>query len=142
MKNMKGKFRPQNPKKYSGNPTNIVYRSKWELDMMLYFDKNIDIIEWGSEEIVIPYISPLDNKMHRYFPDFIIKTKSKQIIIIEVKPFNQTRAPAVSAKKTNSFISEVTTWVVNEAKWKAALQYCKDRGYTFQILTEKEIYGK
>lgn len=139
---MKGKFRPQNPKKYSGNPTNIVYRSKWELDMMLYFDKNIDIIEWGSEEIVIPYISPLDNKMHRYFPDFIIKTKSKQIIIIEVKPFNQTRAPAVSAKKTNSFISEVTTWVVNEAKWKAALQYCKDRGYTFQILTEKEIYGK
>jgi hypothetical protein len=139
---MKGKFQPKNPQKYLGNPTNIIYRSKWELDMMIYFDKNTEIVGWASEELIIPYRSPVDNRIHRYFPDFVIKNKQNQTIVVEVKPYQQTLQPVAPKKKTKAFINEAVTYAVNQAKWKAAEEYCKDRGYRFQILTEKEIYGK
>jgi hypothetical protein len=139
---MKGKFQPKNPSKYLGNPTNIIYRSKWELDLMIYFDKNDDIVGWGSEELIVPYRSPADNKIHRYFPDFIVKNKKNQTIVIEVKPYQQTQQPKAPKQKNKAFVNEVLTYAINQAKWKAADDYCKDRGYRFQILTEKEIYGK
>jgi len=139
---MKGKFQPKNPSKYLGNPTNIIYRSKWELDLMIYFDKNDDIVGWGSEELIVPYRSPADNKIHRYFPDFIVKNKKNQTIVIEVKPYQQTQQPKAPKQKNKEFVNEVLTYAINQAKWKAADDYCKDRGYRFQILTEKEIYGK
>jgi len=137
-----GKFTPKHPEKYLGNPTNIVFRSKWELDLMMYLDNNTDIIGWGSEELVIPYRSPLDGKMHRYFPDIIVKTKNKETILIEVKPFDQVKEPVVPRKKTQRFLNEAATYVVNQAKWKAAQEYCADRKWKFQIITEKELYGK
>ena len=74
---LKGRFKPRYPKKYLGNPTNIIYRSSWELKAMNYFDRNINIIEWSSEEIPIPYKSPIDGRWHRYFPDFYIKVNEK-----------------------------------------------------------------
>jgi hypothetical protein len=72
MSKYKGFFKPKNPDKYMGNPTNIIYRSSWELKLMIRLDEDPSIISWGSEEVVIPYRSPIDNRIHRYFVDFIV----------------------------------------------------------------------
>jgi len=70
----KGLYKPNNPKKYVGDSRNIQYRSSWEKRFMIYCDKNPDIVAWASEEMFVPYKNPVDNKIHRYFPDFIVKT--------------------------------------------------------------------
>jgi hypothetical protein len=146
MKYYKGRFSPKNPQKYIGDPTNIIYRSLWELRVMRYLDDNSNVLEWKSEEIAIPYVSPVDNRYHRYFPDFIIKVKTPdgktQTMMIEVKPKNQTKEPTKKKKITKQYINEVTTWGVNQSKWKAAEEYCLDRGWKFKILTEDEIFNK
>lgn len=142
-KSYQGYFKPKNPQKYKGDPTNIVYRSSWELKLMMYLDSHKDIITWGSEEIIIHYRSPIDNKIHRYFPDFIVtkinKEGKKETALIEVKPLAQTKPPKKQEKVTRKYITEVTTWGINEAKWKAAGEYCKDRGWSFHIFTELEL---
>lgn len=139
----KGRFSPKNPKKYKGNPSNIIYRSLWELKLMRYLDDHPDVLAWGSEEIVIPYRSPIDGKLHRYFPDFIVKKKNKDgstsTILIEVKPRAQTIEPKVQKKASKRYVNEVVTWGVNQAKWKAAESFCKDRNWRFQLMTEKEL---
>ena len=139
----KGKFRPSEPKKYKGDPTNIVYRSLWELKFMRYCDNNKRIVKWSSEEIVIPYKSPLDNRLHRYFPDFYIKYKdvTGKIIekVVEIKPANQVKEPKKQKTRTKKYVNEVITYAKNQAKWVAAEEFCKDRRWQFQILTEKEL---
>jgi hypothetical protein len=139
----KGRFKPKHPEKYVGDPTNIIYRSLWELRVMRHFDQHSSVLKWGSEEIIIPYVSPVDNRMHRYFPDFYVKTIGTDgkinTTIIEVKPAVQTREPKKQEKRTRKYITEVLTWGVNQAKWKAAEEYCKDRKWTFKIMTEKDI---
>lgn len=138
-----GYFKPKNPHKYKGDPTNIIYRSSWELKLMKYLDERKDVVKWGSEEIVIPYRSPIDGRVHRYFPDFLVTKINKDGIqetaLIEVKPKSQTQPPKRQNKITKRYLTEVKTWGVNEAKWRAALEYCKDRGWTFHIFTEKEL---
>lgn len=138
-----GKFSPKNPQKYRGDFTNIVYRSTWECRVMTWLDNNEGIIEWGSEEVVIPYRSPVDNRVHRYFPDFYVKVKQKddtmRVMILEVKPARQTKPPEKKKKVTKQYIQEVVTWGVNEAKWKAATEFCLDRGWTFKVLTEHDL---
>ena len=118
-----GKFKPKNYKKYKGDPTKIFYRSLWERKFMVYCDNNDAVIEWGSEEIIIPYRSPIDKKVHRYFPDFYIKyvnSKGQAIReIIEVKPKSQTLPPKEQKRRTQKFLREVATYPVNQAKWKA-----------------------
>ena len=139
----KGRYQPNNPLKYKGNFRNIIYRSLWELKFMKYCDSNQNILEWGSEEFCLPYRSPLDNKVHRYFPDFYIKVKEStgkiKKYIIEVKPQRQCIEPKPQKKKTRTYIYEVREFAKNQAKWKAAEEYCLDRGYEFKILTEKEL---
>jgi len=139
----KGYFKPKNPKKYRGNPTNIIYRSGWELKLMMYLDNHKDVINWSSEEIIIPYVSPIDGRVHRYYPDFLVTKINKQGIketsIIEVKPKKQTKPPAKQEKLTKAYITEVKAWGINEAKWKAALEFCREKGWSFQIFTEKEL---
>lgn len=139
----KGKFQPSYPRKYKGDPTNIIYRSLWERKFMMYCDLNENIIEWGSEEIALPYRSPLDNKIHRYFPDFYIKVKenngSLKRYLIEIKPKKQTVEPKVQKRKTKSYIYEVTEYAKNQAKWRAAEEFCKDRMWEFKVLTEDEL---
>ena len=139
----KGRYRPNNPLKYKGDYKNIIYRSLWELKFMKYCDSNQNILEWGSEEFCLPYRSPLDNKVHRYFPDFYIKVKEStgkiKKYIIEVKPQRQCIEPKPQKKKTRTYIYEVREYAKNQAKWKAAEEYCLDRGYEFKILTEKEL---
>lgn len=139
----KGSFKPNNPQKYKGNPSNIIYRSRWELMLMQKFDSHPDVLEWSSEEIIIPYISPMDNKIHRYFPDFYIKRKGidglVESILIEVKPFNQTKPPKILEKPNRRYLQEVSQWGINSSKWKYAEAYCKDRGWKFIIITEKDL---
>jgi hypothetical protein len=139
----KGKYQPSNPKKYKGDPTNIIYRSLWERKFMVYCDTNENILEWFSEEIAVPYRSPIDNKIHRYFPDFYIKVKEStgQIkkYLIEIKPKKQTIEPIPQKRKTKGYIYEVYEYAKNQAKWKAAQEFCEDRQWEFKLLTETEL---
>ena len=139
----KGFFRPKNPTKYKGDPTNIIYRSSWEVKLMSYLDAHPDVVQWASEELVIPYRSPLDDKVHRYFPDFWVKKRtqdgSMEVVVIEVKPLKQVMEPVPSKKVTKQYLREVATWAVNQAKWKAATTYCEDRNWKFMTMTEREL---
>jgi hypothetical protein len=138
-----GRFTPKNPQKYRGDFRNIIYRSSWECRVMNWLDSNENILEWGSEELVIPYKSPVDGKVHRYFPDFHVKVKQKddtiRMMVLEVKPHKQTVEPVKKTRVTKQYITEVVTYGINQAKWKAAEEYCADRGWTFKVLTEYDL---
>lgn len=139
----KGRFTPKNPEKYMGDVTNIIYRSSWELKLLNFLDKHPSIIRYNSEETIIPYVSPVDNRIHRYFPDFLVKKKGKDgkisTAIIEVKPASQTIPPMKQKTINKRYINEVMTYGVNQAKWNSAKKYCEDRGWEFLIFTEKEL---
>ena len=139
-------YRPSYPKKYKGDPNNIICRSTWERKFCRYCDLNENIISWASEEFFISYVSPLDNKVHRYFPDYLIKVREQngetKTYLIEVKPKKQTKPPVKKSRATKSFIYETKTYAVNQAKWKAAKEWCDDRKIEFKIITEEELYNK
>lgn len=143
MMTYKGKYKPTNWKKYKGDPTNIIYRSLWERKFMYYCDNNPNIIEWNSEEIAIPYKSPIDNRWHRYFPDFYIKVKNSdgtiQSYLVEVKPKAQVNGPKPQKSMSKKYLYEVTTYAKNQAKWEAARNFCEDRAWIFKIITEDEL---
>ena len=139
----KGRYKPKHPEKYIGNPTNIIYRSLLERRFMVYCDKSNSILEWGSEEVIVPYKSPIDNRMHRYFVDFIVKLKNKdgikETLLIEVKPKKQCSAPKKPKKKTRKYITEVKNWGITSAKWKAATEYAENKGWRFIIMTDETL---
>ena len=140
----KGVFKPSNPRKYKGDHTNIIYRSLWERKFMRYCDLNESVYQWQSEEFAIPYKSPLDNRYHRYFPDFFVKyidsTGKRRIMVIEIKPAKEVKMPPKNPKKrTKAWVRSIELWAVNQAKWKAAEEFCADRNYEFKIMTEKEL---
>ena len=142
-----GRFTPQNPEKYKGDARNIIYRSSWEVDFMRWCDRNENILEWGSEEFFINYLDPTSNKVRRYYPDFIIKVQesdgSIKKYIIEVKPERQTKPPTQSPnKRRKTYITEALTYEKNLAKWKAAKEFCDDRGIIFKIITESHLGRK
>ena len=139
---IKSRYKPQYPKKYKGDASNIICRSSWERKFCSWCDSNENILEWGSEEFWIPYRAP-DGKVRRYFPDFIMKVKEQtgeiKTYVIEVKPAKQTRRPKPRKKVTKSYLYECKTYEVNQAKWKAAREWCDDRKVEFKIITEKEL---
>ena len=137
----KGWFTPRNPQKYKGDATNIVYRSSWELRVMKYLDDNPAVVWWASEELFIPYKSPIDQKVHRYFPDFIARIRQasgETTVVMEVKPFKQTQKP-IQKRRTQKFLQEAATYAINQEKWRAADLFCKEHGWQFKIITEKEL---
>lgn len=139
-----GKYRPHNPQKYGGDPSNIVYRSSYELKFMQYCDLTESVNSWKSEEFFIPYRSPIDNKYHRYFPDFFVKYKDKdgnnRTLVVEIKPAKDLKMPETNPKRrTKSWAYSVKMWVVNQAKWESCREYCKDRGWEFKVFTEREL---
>lgn len=140
---LQGYFKPRNPEKYLGDPTNIVYRSSWELKVLLHLDAHPDVIAWSSEEVQIPYISPIDGKRHTYFPDFLVQKKNAQGIIetdlVEIKPKKQMSPPKKPKKITKAFLNEVEAWGKNSAKWVAAEEYCRQRGWKFYVLNEDHL---
>tara|TARA_R110000787_G_scaffold118311_2_gene229137 strand:- start:64 stop:501 length:438 start_codon:yes stop_codon:yes gene_type:complete len=139
-----GKYSPKNPIKYKGDPTNIVFRSSWELKAMKYFDLNENVLKWQSEELAVPYKSPIDGRWHRYFPDFLIEVRTKEKLIethmVEVKPYAQTMEPKVKSRKTKRYITEVKNWGINSYKWKYARSFCEKRKWKFTIVTEKDLF--
>ena len=141
----KGRFNISNPSKYKGDPQRIIYRSLWERKFMVYCDTNDAILEWGSEEYIIPYLSPWDGRIHRYFPDFYIKVQqhdgSSKKYIIEVKPKKQCQPPIPpeTKKKTKRWKKEMRAWGINSAKWKYATEWCEQNGMEFKILNEDHL---
>jgi hypothetical protein len=139
----KSKYKPSSPEKYKGDPNNIICRSSWERKFCRYCDTNQNILEWGSEEMCLPYRSPVDNHYHKYFPDFYIKVREPngkiKKYIIEIKPLKQTIEPKVQKRKTKGYIYEVVEYAKNQAKWEAAREWCADHGYEFKVLTENEL---
>ena len=141
---LKGKYKPRNPQKYKGNPTNIIYRSSWERSFMKWVDLNESVEQWQSEEKCVWYYDPCTKKKRRYFPDFIIYYKDKKGVhkteMIEIKPHRQVVGPNPHPKRrTKAWMNEVRTFITNRAKWDAACVYCEDRGWSFRIITEKEL---
>ena len=138
----KGWFTPKHRSKYKGDSENVVYRSSWELRVMKWLDENPSVIWWASEELIIKYRSPIDQKIHRYFPDFIVRLKQKNgtesTVVIEIKPQKQTVKP-VQKRKTKRYLQEAATYAVNQEKWRAADLFCKEHGWQFKVLTEKDI---
>ena len=131
------------PEKYKGNKNQICWRSSWECKMMKFLDYNPNVVEWSSEETVIPYQNPLTGRVSRYFVDFYAKMKDKngeiKKFLIEVKPHSQTIPPVQKNRKTRSLIYQQAEYVKNQAKWKSAVEYCSKRNMNFVILTEKQL---
>lgn len=139
-----GFFRPKNPQKYKGDPNRIVYRSGWELSVFVHLDKHPDVVQWASEEIVVPYTNPFDQNLHRYFPDLLVWIRQKdgsiKTFMYEIKPQSQSKPPKViEGKKNKKYLNEVYTWGINQAKWNAARYFCAKRGWEFKVLTEKDL---
>lgn len=141
-----GFFTPKFPGKYIGNAKNIVFRSGWEYRVMRYLDENTTILKWGSEELPIPYVSPLDNRIHHYYVDFYVEARGKdgQIrkMLLEVKPKAQTMPPEKPKRRTKRYLMEVATYGINQAKWEAANEFCLDHGWEFRLITESELFPK
>lgn len=143
-KYLQGKYKVKNPEKYEGNHSQIFYRSSWELKYFNWVDTNPSVVKWSSEEIIVPYVCPTDGRAHRYFPDSKIQIRGKDgtlhTWLVEIKPASQTVPPKPRAKNNNKrFLIEAGTYIKNKSKWLAAEQFCKDRGWSFIILTEKEL---
>jgi len=139
-----GFYKPLNREKYEGNPCNIIYRSSWELKLFTWLDNNKNVISWNSEEIIVPYLSPKDGKIHRYFPDCKAKMKTNNGIktyLIEVKPQSQLEPPKKRKKVTKGYMNEALTYAINMAKFEAAQEYCKKRGWLWTTLNEQELFG-
>ena len=141
---IKSIYKPSNPSNYQDNANNIICRSSWERKFCYYCDHNPDIISWSSEEFCVNYISPVDNRVHRYFPDYLIKVKEPsgniKTYVIEVKPKKQTVAPKKKSRVTKTYLNECKTYAVNQAKWRAAEEWCKDRLIEFKIITEEDLF--
>ena len=139
-----GRYLPEHPEKYKGDSKNIIYRSLWERKFMRYCDLTESVNEWQSEEFWIPYPHPIDKRVHRYFPDFFIKYKDRsgkiRTMVVEIKPKRQVERPNQNPKrKTQAWQNSVKTWMINQAKWKAAKEFCADRNYEFKIMTEDDL---
>ena len=143
MASMKGVYKPSNPKKYIGDPNNIVYRSGWERTFMKYLDDRESVIRWASEEISVPYYNPMKKRVAKYFPDFYVEYKKKEggvkKCLIEIKPLRECSPPKSTRRTKNVMIAE-SLYAQNQAKWAACREFCLDNGLEFRILTEKDLF--
>lgn len=137
----RGKFEPKNKSKYIGDVSNIVARSSWEYKALKWCDENPAILFYGSEEKIIPYVSPFDNKSHKYYVDLVIRYKTKsgteKVALIEIKPFSQTQKPKKPKRQSKYYLEECKTYVINTVKWQAAVKYCKEKNIDFVLWTDK-----
>jgi|LakMenE01Jun11ns_1017448.scaffolds.fasta_scaffold9940116_4 hypothetical protein len=137
-----GIFKPKNLKKYIGQQP-IRYLSAWELKFFRWADENSNVVEWASESVIIPYVSPMDHKVHRYYTDGVVAVREGDGVIrkyiIEIKPSAQTVLPVKGKKRMSTMVYETARYAQNQAKWEAAKKWCDKHGYKFLILTEKEL---
>ena len=138
MASYKGRYKVKNPKKYEGDPTSVIYRSLWERNAFRWCDEATSVKSWSSEEVVIPYYYEVDKKYHRYFMDLKIVLESGKTILVEIKPFKETKPPTGN-RRTKRYITEGFTYIKTQNKWEAAAAYASDRGWDCQIWTEQEL---
>lgn len=135
---MKGLFRPKNPAKYLGDATKIIFRSSWELTLFKWLDSTPAVLQWASEEFSIPYLSPIDNAVHQYYPDALVIYKDKygnlKKDIIEIKPYKETVLTPKASERDKYAL------MINQAKWKAAARFAEIQGMGFRVVTEKTLY--
>jgi len=139
------RYYPKNKEKC--NLEYVVCRSTWEEKFARWCDLNSSVITWSSEPFAIPYYDPVKQKERRYFIDFLVKCKTKKnetkVYLIEIKPYKELMLPKkTKGKSKKTMLYEQTTSLTNRAKWKAAMLYCKKRGFEFKIFTEKELFEK
>lgn len=135
-----GVFTPKNKEKFKGNYA--LYRSGLELKFMRFCDENANVLWWSSEQVVVPYISPLDSRVHSYYVDNLVVIKEGDQVkryLIEIKPSKQTKPPTTKYKNRKHFLYEQAMYIKNQAKWQAATEYCKKKNLEFIIITEKEL---
>ena len=132
-----GLYKVKNRQKYKGDASKVVYRSLWEKAVFQWCDNNPKVRNWSSEEVIVPYFYEVDKKYHRYFVDMKIVFDDKTLLV-EIKPEKETRPPE-GKRKTKQYISEGLTYIKNMNKWEAANEFAKDRGWEFQIWTEKTL---
>jgi len=135
----RGKYRLKNVKKYRGDPDNVIYRSSWERAVFKHLDLSSDIVWFAAEEVAIPYVSPIDGRRHRYFPDIMFETTSGDKWMIEIKPERETLPPKTPKRRTRRYLEEAMTYAKNMSKWEAAKAACERSGYKFAIWTEKTL---
>lgn len=133
-----GKFKITKPHKYKGDPSNVIYRSMWEHNAFKWCENNAQVKSWSSEEIIIPYYYDVDKRYHRYFMDLKVSFKDGKTLLVEIKPDKETKPPK-RPDKSKRYLNEAMTYVKNQNKWKAADNFAKDRGWEFQIWTEKTL---
>ena len=136
-----GKYKVKNRAKYQGDPDKVIYRSLWERHCFKWCDNSDEVIGWSSEEVVIPYLYEVDKRYHRYFMDLKIVYSTGRTVLVEIKPEKETKPP-VGKRRTKQYITEALTYVKNQNKWIAASEYAADRGWHFEIWTEKELESK
>ncbi len=136
---IKSIYKPSYPQKYMGDPNNIICRSSWERHFCHWCDHTPDIVKWASEEFSIPYVSPKDGRVHRYYPDALIQKKDGKKYLVEIKPARQTQPPVKKSRVIKTYINECLTYEINKAKWAAAREFALDNGVEFLILTENEL---
>ena len=139
MKTYKGRYKPKNPSKYVGDVNNVVYRSMWERHVMKWCDERSDIVQWMSEELVIPYICETDNKPHRYFMDFVIQYKSGRVVLVEVKPFKETKRPERKQGKSQRIAGTILRSGLrkNSPLWVSCRSHCDPRNHSKNLLRSK-----
>jgi hypothetical protein len=140
-------FSPINKSKYVGDVTKIVIRSQLEMRFAMWCDRTPAIKQWASEELVVPYKSPIDNKIHRYFVDFWMVTQNErgehEKWWVEIKPKVETMPPAMPKKMTEKGrrnLQEATmTYYVNQAKWQSATSYAQKHAARFIVITDEDL---
>jgi len=134
-----GRYTIKRPEKYAGDAKKVVYRSLWERQAFKWCENNPKVKMWNSEEVVVPYKSTVDKKLHRYFVDLLIQMEDKKTYLIEIKPKKETAPPKKPKRKTKRFINEQLTFIKNQDKWEAATEFAEHKGWKFQVWTEETL---
>ena len=135
----KGRYTIKNPDKYAGDAKKVIYRSLWERNTFRWCENNPKVKLWNSEEVVVPYVSSVDKKLHRYYVDLLIQMDNKKTYLIEIKPKKETQPPKSRSRRTKKFINEQLTYIKNNDKWEAASKFAEHNGWKFQVWTEETL---
>ena len=135
----KGRYTIKNPDKYAGDAKKVIYRSLWERNTFRWCENNPKVKLWNSEEVVVPYVSTVDKKLHRYYVDLLIQMEDKKTYLVEIKPKKETQPPKKRSRKTKKYINEQLTYIKNNDKWEAANKFAEHNGWKFQVWTEETL---
>jgi len=134
-----GRYTIKRPEKYAGDAKKVVFRSLWERQAFKWCENNPKVKMWNSEEVVVPYKSTVDKKLHRYFVDLLIQMEDKSTYLVEIKPKKETTPPKKPKRKTKRYLNEQLTFIKNQDKWEAATEFAEHKGWKFQVWTEETL---